>query len=142
MGAMPYLKPAPWFLIGFLILIFIVHGWALASSAYFYIWWLDSILHFSGGFWLAALAIFILISREKIYSFEHPLFLFLIIISLVALMGVLWEFFEYGLDLILERVGTEAALQPGAKDTIFDLFFDLTGGILAQLIFRKRARRV
>ena len=90
---------------------------------------------------MAALAIFILISREKIYSFEHPLFLFLIIISLVALIGVLWEFSEYGLDLLFERAG-EAALQPGPKDTIFDLFFDLAGGLLAQLIFRKRLERV
>lgn len=139
---MPYLKPAPWFLIGFLILIFIVHGWALSSSAYFYIWWLDSALHFSGGFWLAALAIFILISREKIYSSEHPLFLFLVVISFVALMGVLWEFSEYGLDLLFERAGEAAALQQGFKDTMSDLFFDLAGGFLTQLIFRKRLEQV
>lgn len=139
---MPYLKPASGFLIGFLILIFVVHGWALSSSAYFYIRWLDGLLHFSGGFWLAVLAIFVLVSHDKIYSAEHPFFLFLITISFVALVGVLWEFSEYALDLLFERVGDAAAFQRGTDDTVSDLFFDLAGGILAQLIFRKRARQV
>ena len=142
MGAMPYSKPALWFLIGFIILIVVAHGWALSSSAYFYVWWLDSVLHFSGGFWLAALAIFVLVSREKIYSSEHPFFLFFIAMSFVALMGMLWEFSEYGLDLFFGRVGQTTALQQGLKDTMSDLFFDLAGGFLAHLIFRKRSGRV
>ena len=122
-------------LISFLVLIFLIHGWSLTSSAYFHLWWLDILLHFLGGFWLGLLALYLLKDKN---IFSQPYFSLLLVLALVALGGVLWEIGEYILDeLVLESVGM-AQLQPGLEDTISDLISDLIGGALASFIFQKR----
>ena len=132
-----YFKPSVWFLAVFWILIAALHAWSLLNAGYFYIWWLDVLLHFLGGLWLGSIAIFFLAPRLEQLRL-NPFFVFVVLISLVALGGILWEFFEYGYDLAIGRKGLGPIAQPGVDDTMADLFLDLLGGALAYFLFRKK----
>ena len=53
-----------------------------------------------------------------------------------ALIGVLWEFFEFLFDtFVASRTGIELA-GPGLKDLLGDLFFDLLGGFVVTLMMK------
>jgi hypothetical protein len=52
-----------------------------------------------------------------------------VVVGGVAVVGVGWEWFEYGVAII----GNTANLIP-LSDTLGDLFFDMVGGVLAALI--------
>lgn len=57
-------------------------------------------------------------------------------LSFVALVGVLWEFFEFGYDVFISSKGYSGALQQGVGDTMSDLFFDLLGGLVFLVIYK------
>jgi uncharacterized membrane protein YjdF len=57
-------------------------------------------------------------------------------LSFVALVGVLWEFFEFGYDVFISSKGYFMAAQEGVGDTMSDLFFDLLGGLLCLVIYK------
>ena len=126
------------FLITFLFFLFGFHVAALINFWYWKFWWLDIIMHFSGGFWLAAVCIWLIANYQFPISQENfknkKLASFIIIFSFVALIGIFWEFFEFGLDLISPTKKYVWAMQQGAVDTISDLFFDLIGGAVAWLL--------
>jgi len=95
---------------------------------HFIFWWYDAVAHFAGGAWVAALAI---AAREKL-SLElngqkTNLVWLLAVLGFVALVGVLWEFFELVLDRYILYNGF--TYLPGVyEDTLLDLFMDLVGG--------------
>ncbi len=72
-------------------------------------------------------------------------------LAFVALIGVLWEFFEFLLNLFVLKTGYLAFLKipQGAamnvydiyKDTLGDLFFGLVGGLGAASIFLLRKKK-
>lgn len=109
-------------IIGLLVFIAVIHFSALYNYWYWTYQWLDMPMHFLGGFW-TALVVFALInnfqfpvSKQSVSGF----FSFLIIIlSFVALVGVLLEFVEFFYNI----------QQSGVADTLADLFFDLLGGL-------------
>jgi len=106
-------------------------------------------MHFFGGFWLAAV-FFWLNSKFNIIEirlfnincnfwrtgFFELLLSFGLTLGFVALIGILWEFFEFGYDVLISAKGYAAAAQRGTADTISDLFFDLFGGLFFILIFK------
>jgi len=57
-------------------------------------------------------------------------------LSFVALVGVLWEFFEFGYDVFISSKGYFMVAQEGVGDTMSDLFFDLLGGLLCLVIYK------
>jgi len=134
-----YIKPKTLFFIGFFIFIAVLHLWAIATSGYYYIWWLDIALHFLGGFWLGSMGIYLL-SRIN-FELNSTAFIFLILLALVSLGGVFWEFFEYGYDKIFAARGLGPLAQIDIGDTMGDLLMDLLGGILAHFIFLKGKTR-
>ena len=136
-----YLKITKTAIISLFFIILILHLWASFNSAYFYVWWLDLILHALGGFWLALVAMFFFSKSEKTFSEASPYFIFILVLGLVSLGGVFWEFFEYIFDMLFARRGFGRLIQLGVSDTMSDLLFDLVGGVLAQLIFWKKRRR-
>lgn len=110
--------------------IVIFHFLALANFWYWKFLWLDSVMHFLGGFWLAMVFIF-LISKFEI---KLPIFFnFIFGISFAALIGILWEFYEFLCDIFLKK---GQILQLGAADTISDLFFDILGAMIFLIIYR------
>lgn len=129
------------FIIGLLIFILSVH---IFATIYYWYWiypWLDMLMHFLGGFWVAA-AFITLNSKFKIKNLEfiaelpNCLITILITISFVALIGVFWEFYEFLYDIFISSRGYSGFLQLSAADTIGDLFFDLLGGLAFFVIYK------
>lgn len=85
-------------------------------------WWYDMVLHFLGGVMVAMILLY--------YAEKWPSFIqlpgnwfvrFIFVVSFVALIGVLWEFYEYALDYVFRSFDLQLS------DTLSDLFFDLFG---------------
>ncbi len=134
---MPAFRPSSAFLVWFLIGLLLVHGWALITSAYFYIWWLDLLLHLAGGFWVGGLGIY-LFRKTPLSKF---LFL-LAVVSFAALIGVLWELFEFITYQLWGTLGYRIFFQLGLEDTLGDLLSDLVGGALAAILFRREEKKL
>ena len=58
-------------------------------------------------------------------------FFFVYVLVVVLAFGVVWELFEFGLDLAAEATGTSMPLaQHGLDDTVRDLMFNSVGALL------------
>lgn len=122
-----------------LFLLFLIQGVnALAISGvidYQKLWWLDVILHFSGGFLLAAFAFWFLFDYKKYRSDFWPTWLLVLgFVSFAAFIGVLWEFYEFLWDYFLAHPYGIDVAQPDLRDVMSDLFFDLFGAVSAALV--------
>ena len=120
-----------------MILILLVHGWALLTSAYFYIWWLDLLLHAAGGFWAGALGLYIF--RE---TFLSGFLRMLAAVGFAALVGILWELLEFGVNQVWETLGRIAFLQPSLRDTMADLLADLAGSFFTFFLSRNSKKKL
>ena len=134
----------PYFLLIFIILIFGGHILSLAVGEYYKIWWADIVLHFFGGFWLGLLALWFIFNSGK-FPFpteKAPLYiLILAVLSFAALIGVLWEFFEFILDEITGYKSYSAVVAiENFEDTIADLFFDIFGAFLSGVFLKFRKK--
>lgn len=115
-----------------LLLAFILlgHGMALWFNLYYLFWWLDGALHFLGGFWIVLVFNFLMKHFGLNLTGGQARLAFLVIfLGLTAFAGVLWEFFEFGLNRYIVHIGFITY-----EDTLSDLFFDLLGGALALLL--------
>lgn len=130
-------KCFPCYLALVLFLILAFHAWATITSAYFTFLWLDIPMHFSGGAWIAAAAYYFFFVRESVYKISFPPWIgVLFLVGTSIFVGVCWEFFEYGMDVISERyLGGYAIHQEGLRDTLGDLFFDIAGAFLTAAYF-------
>lgn len=102
---------------------------------------LDNVAHFFGGFsiaWMFTIIVHAL--REQphllwgraIIPSPTPTWLTdFTVWGTVALVGIAWEFFEFSMDVIYGF-----HMQPSLADTMGDLLFDLSGGLLFLLIYR------
>lgn len=59
----------------------------------------------------------------------NPKFIFLYILSFVALCGVIWEIYEFTVDTLF-GLDMQGASFTGVVDTMEDLIADLVGGII------------
>lgn len=110
------------FFLIFIILIFLaLHllGW---YSLYHTTIWYDKLLHFLAG----ASIVFIIwqLMGKKIF----------ISLLLLLVIAFLWEVFEFSIDKIFNL----PLLQLGLKDTLWDLVFDILGGIVILVLFQLR----
>lgn len=61
-------------------------------------------------------------------------FAFVYILVIVLAFGVIWELFEYGLDIVATQTGVTMPLaQHGLDDTVRDLLFNSIGALLVAL---------
>ncbi|MBS3174393.1 hypothetical protein J4440_00760 [Candidatus Woesearchaeota archaeon] len=100
-------------------------------NAYTLFPWIDIPMHFFGGITIGISYPLLLnyFTEKKYLEVRNQLMLFILIISLVALTIVIWEFLEFSSDYLFRTI-----MQPGLQDTIADLFLGLTGGIVGYLI--------
>ncbi|KKW28497.1 MAG: hypothetical protein UY72_C0070G0003 [Candidatus Uhrbacteria bacterium GW2011_GWD2_52_7] len=136
--------------IGIIALVLFVHAFAVVFDWYGTFWWIDMVMHWSGGFAMAFLG-FALWSYF-VYSYEvegkgrFARFATLIVkfgwvIAFVALVSIAWEWFEFLCDLWFPSfVPAYKAAQPGLGDTMADFFFDLFGGVVGFLLARRYDR--
>lgn len=121
-----------------LVLILGLHFFANLFSWYNAIWWLDVLMHLVGGGWVALTASYVLFGNEKSKTISL-LERVIMVIGIVALIGVLWEFYEYLSDVYLLKVHP-LTLAPNPSllpDTLKDLFNDLVGGTIIALLFAR-----
>ena len=111
----------------FPIIVLALHVLIVPLNFYVLHPWIDIPMHFLGGLsvCLSYLALLKEARKERHLGEMKKLFLFVFIISMVALTAVLWEFFEFSGDFIFK---TQA--QGGLADTMGDLFFGLIGGVI------------
>ena len=127
-----------------LIIILAVHFAGSAFSWYDRLFWLDIIMHFLGGAWVAALSVYLFGEYWQVISDKaKPFQEFMLILGSVALVGVLWEFYEFLADVYLLKIHP-LNLAPDPQvlpDTIADLLNDLIGGSLAFLFIKLKKKK-
>jgi hypothetical protein len=125
-----------------LLAIFTVHALALSFKWYYSVWWLDIPMHIMGGIWVASAFFYTARMRNILPANTAAAVIFCL--GVVALVGVLWEFYEFLADIYVFHKYTPLAA-PGVLhfDTLKDLFDDLVGGSLAllALFIRKQLAR-
>ncbi|OGZ54783.1 MAG: hypothetical protein A3H64_02555 [Candidatus Ryanbacteria bacterium RIFCSPLOWO2_02_FULL_45_11c] len=110
-------------------IVSIFRGWYVTVPS------IDIPLHVLGGAWVAL--VFFYFQRRHMLIFSTLPFLFSIILvaGVVMLVGVMWEWFEFGFDYIFVPEHAEWRAQLGLIDTMGDLFTDLVGGVLVGLYY-------
>jgi len=129
------------------LLMLIGHGLGVILDLY-NVWpWFDAPMHILGGFWVATI---IIAFSHKIpglafingYAAQNPRpkttfwVTLLIIVSLTMFVGLVWEFYEYGLD----NLNPNSVNLNNKADTMADLFFDFVGAAIAGTAFLTRKR--
>ncbi len=124
-------KSLPLSLLALILFIAVLNGLANEFSWYWRIPWFDMPMHFLGGLWLGSVALWWYTHNAVL----TPLRIFLISLTTVLVVGVLWEFFEFSVDTVVIISG-----QNGILDTTTDIIFDIIGGITAAMyyIFKKQ----
>lgn len=94
--------------------------------------WLDIPMHFIGGLSVAYMGLLFLnyFRRKHVIDLYSKTLNFMIIISFVAFVAVLWEFFEF-----LLKTFFELNTQPSVADTIGDLFMGLVGAVAGWIVY-------
>ncbi len=118
-------------LVTLVIFIFVVH--VLASKFYWYysIWYFDMPMHFLGGFW-SGLFIILLLSYKNLLDGKMSGSILKIILG-VLLIGISWEIFEFSANSYFVK----NLFVANRLDSVSDIFFDLSGGLVAILYYFK-----
>lgn len=104
-----------------------------SAGMYGMISWWDHLTHAMSASLIAAVgytaARAVDLHSDKVYLPRQ--FAFIFILVTVLAFGVLWELFEFGLDVIAERTAVTMPLaQHGLDNTVRDLVFNSMGGII------------
>ncbi len=117
------------------IMVFFILGInSVAMKLHWYssLWYFDMLMHFLGGVFVALLGIYLLLPNVTQFS-NKEIFKILLFVLIV---GVGWEVFEILVDKNISQ-------NPfNILDTSSDIFFDLSGGLLALLILKRRSLKV
>ncbi|MCE9549277.1 hypothetical protein K8Q98_02660 [Candidatus Nomurabacteria bacterium] len=108
-----------------MLLMFLANSLIIKFHLYYSVWWVDMVMHFGGGFWVGLFFFYVFYTREWFSSKLLSVFIS------ILLIGLLWELFEYYLNII--------SYEPFVlSDTLSDIFFDMAGGLLSMIYFSKR----
>ena len=104
-----------------------------SASLYARLGWWDHLTHAMSASLVAAVGYTVTravdLHSEDIHIPRRFAFVFILIVVLA--FGVLWELFEFGLDLLADRTGITMPLaQHGLDDTIRDLMFNSLGALV------------
>lgn len=112
------------------MLVLAMHLLCMEFGAYRYIYSLDTPMHFFGGASIAASSYYLFKHLENKKEFSAiPIVKVLFAIAITGLIAVLWEFSEYGQDLLFHT-----AMQPSIFDTMKDLAMGLLGATAVSAI--------
>lgn len=103
------------------------------KSYYVSFWWWDIFLHTASGFLLGLvgfLIVYILNSEKRIPLHLSPLFVALFAFAFSVAIGVLWEIFEFSVDLVLGFNMQKS----GLIDTMSDLIVNAVGALVIAII--------
>ena len=105
-------------------------------SLYESTWWWDHLTHVVS----ASLVVGVAYAATRALE-EHtesivipPKFMFVYLLLFVMACGVIWELMEFYVAVVSNLIGSGRVLiQYGLDDTIFDLFYDIFGGLLVAI---------
>jgi hypothetical protein len=130
MVATPSLK----LIVGIVAAILTLHVTAIYQEWYWSLAWIDIVLHVLGGAWVAFVFFYVQSKCAPSLLRTTPfLFSLVLIAGFVMLVGVVWEWFEFGFDVFFAQERAEWRAQLGLVDTMGDLFADLVGGVVVGL---------
>jgi hypothetical protein len=107
-----------------------------ARDFYYRFWWWDMVLHTSSGFLLGIvgwIVLFLLLQTDRLPRTVGPGLVCVFGITFAVTLGVLWEIFEYVVDLLWPHVNM-LSRETGIHDTMHDLIVDTIGAIVVGLI--------
>ncbi len=116
------------------LLIFIFNAQFLGELVNYYerYWWWDIMLHSWSGVLLGTigfLLVYILNTTSGVNVIMSPIFISFFALSFAVTCGVLWEIFEYSMDLFF----LTNMQKSGLVDTMGDLIVDFLGGLIVSL---------
>lgn len=119
-------------LLAVVLIIFAVHGATMIGSWYYFYPWIDIPLHIAGGVFVGLLFYYLFLVRHDTLADKGFLPVITLGLGFVALVGVLWEFYEFFLDVfVLHAHPLMQEPGPILFDTLKDLADDLLGGFAA-----------
>jgi hypothetical protein len=107
-----------------------------ARDFYYRFWWWDIVLHTGSGFLLGIigfLTLFLLNQTDRLPEGIRPAFLCFFGLTFAVFLGVLWEIFEFAVDMIVPGANM-LSWETGAGDTIVDLIVDTIGAVIVALM--------
>jgi hypothetical protein len=118
--------------------VFLFCATFLGATLHFYVmfkWW-DMALHFYAGLYAGFIGITLykLFIPQEVRKDVSRWILFLFVLSLGTLANTLWEIYEFTGD----QTVTHTMQKGGNTDTMYDLLFGITGGLLAAIYETKR----
>ena len=118
-------------LVVLMFFIFIMNSLALRFYWYYSVWYFDIIMHSLSGFWVSLFFIYVFSMKDT----GNPNFRFFFKVLVATLfVGIFWEFYEYFLNVVSFTFFD-------LWDTVFDIFFDLVGGLCAILYIWKKQQK-
>lgn len=93
-------------------------------------------MHFFGGLWVGLTALWIVYISGRVKlpeGFRDPDKVVLVALVSTAIIGLLWEIFEFSVDTLLVIAPTY-----DVSDTLSDLAFDMAGALVASTIFTSK----
>ncbi len=97
-------------------------------------WWWDKFLHTGSGILLGLvgfLIVYLLNNQRRIHLHLSPFFVALFSFTFAVMIGVFWEFFEFGMD---QFFGTVMQRPPANFDTMTDLMVDALGALFVAFL--------
>jgi hypothetical protein len=122
--------------------LFIFSSVFLGSIVSFYNnfkWW-DSTLHFYKGMYVAfvGITLYKLFIPEQARNGISRWFIFLFVLSLSALVSVLWEIYEF----LGDQTFTQTMQRGGNTDTMYDLLYGFVGSLLIAIYFLVKKQKL
>lgn len=104
-----------------------------SAGLYGYLGWWDHLTHALSASLVAGIG-YITVRAVDLHHPEIHLpkrYIFVYVVIFVMAFGVIWELFEFGLDVIAAETGLEMPLaQHGIDDTIRDMLFNTLGAVI------------
>jgi hypothetical protein len=128
---MIFKKPLLIELLTLTLAVAVLHWLATILFLYWAFWWFDILMHFLGGAFVGALALFVFFSSDILpYPSRHPAVVLSVVLGSVLIVGLAWELWEIFMGL------TDVFSQQG--DTIIDLVMDFVGGLVIYFYGRRK----
>lgn len=119
-------------LISLILFLLLIQILATKFFWYYSMWYFDMPMHFLGGLWSGLFLIWLLSYKDL--SNEPKVKLIFKILFGVLLIGIGWEVFEFSANNFFAR----DLFVANPLDSISDIFFDLSGGVVAILYYLKK----
>lgn len=129
-----YARPLNPYLALWIVLAAFLHAAGITGPYRTYGWY-DQVAHFVSGALIAGVGYAVVTTIEREYDSvaipDDLRYLFVIVFTLSA--GVLWEVGEFALGMVAGGTGDAVLIQYGLDDVVWDLVFDLIGGVVVAL---------